>query len=162
MLDVRMLKAGQDYSEINESYVIFITRNDVVGAGLPMYHAERVFKETGEDFDDGNHIIYVNGSYDGDSPIGRLMHDFRSYKAEEMYYPELANQVRFYKESEEGRDIMCKVIEDYGKKKSEESRIETLFNTLKNIMDTMNLNVEQGLNAMKVSDADRAILVKRF
>ena len=162
MLDVRMLKAGQDFSEINESYVIFITRNDVVGAGLPMYHAERVFKETGEDFDDGNHIIYVNGSYDGDSPIGRLMHDFRSCKAEEMYYPELADQVRFYKESEKGRDIMCKVIEDYGKKKSEETRIETIFNNIKGLMESMKWTAEQAMNAMQISDSDKAILVKRF
>lgn len=61
---------------------------------------------------------------------------------------------------------MCKVIEDYGNRRAKESeeatRIETLFSTLNNIMETMNLNLEQGLNAMKVSDVDRDILVKRF
>ncbi|MBR1391127.1 MAG: PD-(D/E)XK nuclease family transposase [Lachnospiraceae bacterium] len=98
MLDIRMLKAGDKFSDLNESYVIFITRNDVVGAGLPIYHADRVFKETGADFGDGNHIVYVNGSYTADSPIGRLMHDFRSQTADGMYYSELADQVRFYKE----------------------------------------------------------------
>ena len=94
------------------------------------------------------------------------MHDFRCLKADDMNYPELAEQVRFFKESEKGREIMSKIIEDYGDRRAKESeettRIETLFDTLKNIMNTMNLNVEQGLNAMKVSDSDRAILIKRF
>lgn len=162
MLDVRMLKAGQDFSEINESYVIFITKHDIIGAGLPMYHADRVFKETGEDFGDGNHIVYVNGSYDGDSSIGRLMHDFRSYNAAEMYYPELANQVRYYKESKEGREVMCKAIEEYADKRSEESRIETLFNIMKGLMESMKWTAEQAMNAMQISDSDKAILTKRF
>lgn len=124
------------------------------------------YGNTGGSFDDGNHIIYVNGSYDGDSPIGRLMHDFRSYKADEMYYSELANQVKFYKESEEGREIMCKIIEDYGDRRAKESeettRIETKFNDIKNIMESLNLTLEQALSAIKISDADRAILMKRF
>ena len=162
MLDARMLRAGQDFSEINESYVIFIAANDTVGAGLPIYHADRTFRETGEDFGDGNHIVYVNGSYDGDSPIGRLMHDFRSRRADDMYYKELADQVRFYKETEKGRDIMCRIIEEYGEKKSEEARLDTLSNTLRNIMETLDMSVEQGLNAMKVPDADRAALVNRL
>lgn len=118
---------------------LFIAANDTVGSGLPIYHADRTFRETGEDFGDGNHIVYANGSYDGDSPIGRLMHDFRSRRADDMYYKELADQV-----------------------KSEEARLDTLFNTLRNIMETLDMSIEQGFNAMKVSDADRAALVKRF
>jgi len=62
MLDSRMLKEGQEFSEINESYVIFIVENDVIGAGIPIYHTDRVIRETGEIFGDGNHIVYVNGS----------------------------------------------------------------------------------------------------
>lgn len=162
MLDVRMLKEGHDFSEINESYVIFITQSDFVGAGLPIYHADRFFRETKEIFGDGNHIIYVNGSYEGENPIGKLMHDFRCYNADDMYYSELADQVRFYKDTEKGREIMCKIIEDYGEKKSEETRIETKIDDIKNIMESLNLTLEQALSAIKVSDADRAILVKRL
>ena len=166
MLDSRMLKEGQTFSEINESYVIFIVENDVIGAGIPIYHADRVIRETGEVFGDGNHIVYVNGSYDDESPIGKLMHDFRCYKADDMYYSELADQVRFYKDTEKGRDIMCKIIEEYGDKRAKESeevtRIETMFNNIKNLMDSMKWSADQAMTAMKISDSDRAILVKRF
>ena len=54
------LNPGQNYEELSESYVIFITRDDVVGKGLPIYHADRYIRETGEIFGDGSHIIYVN------------------------------------------------------------------------------------------------------
>ena len=63
---------------MDESYVIFITEKDVIGRGQAIYSVNRYFEDTKELFDDGNHIIYVNGAYKNDeSPIGKLMHDFR-------------------------------------------------------------------------------------
>lgn len=63
MIDTRMLRAKQKFKEIHDSYVIFITENDIMGRGLPLYHIERTIQETGTLFNDGSHIIYVNGSY---------------------------------------------------------------------------------------------------
>ena len=68
--------------------------------------------ETGEKFEDGSHILYVNGEYRDDSPIGRLMHDFSCTDPSEMYFNVLADRVRFFKESKEGVAIMCKAMED--------------------------------------------------
>jgi len=48
-------------------------------------------------FGDGQEIIYVNGEYKGDDPIGRLVHDMWCKNADDMYYPELAEKVRYYK-----------------------------------------------------------------
>ena len=59
LMDMNTLNPGQDYEDLPESYVIFITRDDVVGKKLPIYHADRVIEETGEKFEDGSHIIYV-------------------------------------------------------------------------------------------------------
>lgn len=118
MIDTKMLKEKQDFKEIHDSYVIFITQNDVIGAGFPLYHIDRVIKEIGKDFQDGSHIIYVNGSYKNDAdPIGKLMHDFRCTSSIDMFYPVLANQVRYFKETEGGRKIMCKTFEDLAEKR---------------------------------------------
>ena len=78
VLDSRMLDAGDDFSKICDSYVIFITENDVMGRSLPMYHVNRHIEELeNELFEDGNHIIYVNGAYKNDATaIGKLMHEF--------------------------------------------------------------------------------------
>ena len=41
LMDMHMLRPGQDFSELPESHVIFITEDDVLGHGLPIYHAGR-------------------------------------------------------------------------------------------------------------------------
>ena len=40
------------------------------------------------------------------------MHDFSCTDPADMYYGELADRVRFFKESKEGVAIMCRVMED--------------------------------------------------
>ena len=117
MLDTRMLKEKQKFKEIHDSYVIFITKNDYMKMGLPMYHVERVIQESRALFGDGSHIIYVNGSYkDNSDPVGRLMHDFCCTSAADMFYSELAEPVRHFKETERGQRQLGNFIEEYGKK----------------------------------------------
>ncbi|MCI9465974.1 MAG: nuclease, partial [Ruminiclostridium sp.] len=41
-----------------------------------------------------------------------LMHDFSCTDPGEMYYHVLADRVRFFKESKEGVEIMCRAMED--------------------------------------------------
>lgn len=76
MMDANLLKKGEDFDNLPETYVVFITENDVMGKGKPLYQIERCILETGERFEDGTHILYVNGAYRDESPIGKLMHDF--------------------------------------------------------------------------------------
>lgn len=121
MIDTKMLKAGQEFKEIHDSYVIFITASDVMGAGRPLYHVNRTVEETGTYFGDGSHIIYVNGSYKDDSdPVGRLMHDFRCLSPADMFYPILARQVEYFKETEGGQKVMSQLFEDLVEKWGEE------------------------------------------
>lgn len=61
MLDTRLLEKGRHYSDLVDSYVIFITEHDVLKRDLPLYHITRRIEETDENFGDGTHIIYVNG-----------------------------------------------------------------------------------------------------
>lgn len=113
MLDSRMLAVGEEYNDLKDSYVIFITENDVLGHKKPIYTINRYIEETNELFCDGSHIIYVNGEYqDNESIIGRLIHDFNCTDADEMYNSELAKRVRYFKETEGGRREMCKLMED--------------------------------------------------
>ncbi len=120
MMDANLLMKGEDFDQLPETWVIFITENDVIGKGLPLYPVERCFLGTGERFADGSHILYVNGAYRADTPIGRLMHDFSCTDAADMYYEVLADRVRFFKESKEGIFIMCKVMEDMRKESLQE------------------------------------------
>ena len=112
VIDANQLKKKQTYKDLKESYVIFFTENDVIGGNKPIYHIERVIQEMGTLFNDGEHIIYINGSYEADTPLGRLVHDFFCTDPKDMYYKELAERVRYYKETEEGVTAMCKSMEE--------------------------------------------------
>ena len=72
-------------------------------------------------FDDGCNIMYVNGDYRGDNALGKLMHDFTTPNADDMYYNELACKVRFHKQDERGIQMASQIVEEYGDKRAAEA-----------------------------------------
>lgn len=130
VLDSFLLGKGGNYNELPESYVIFITEKDVLRKNLPLYHIERKILETNELFNDGSHIIFVNGQYNGNDNIGKLMHDFRCRDAEDMNYSVLADKVKYFKTNEGGSGAMCKMMEDMRKEQAAESAIKMLKDKL--------------------------------
>ena len=139
MMDVNLLEKGNDFEALPETYVIFLTENDVIGLGEAVYEIERCFVKSGKRFGDGSHILYVNGSYRDDSPVGKLMHDFSCTDPSDMCYNVLADRARFFKESKEGIAVMCKVLDDMRRQSYQEgmaegknkNRKETALNLLK-------------------------------
>ena len=139
MMDVNLLEKGNAFEALPETYVIFITENDVIGLGEAIYEIERCFVKSGKRFGDGSHILYVNGSYRDDSPVGKLMHDFSCTDPSDMCYNVLADRARFFKESKEGIAVMCKVLDDMRRQSYQEgmaegknkNRKETALNLLK-------------------------------
>ena len=162
MVDSRMLREGQDFKKIKNSYVIFIYRHDKYKKGLPLYHIDRYVKETGELFADGSHIIYVNGSYKGNDEIGRLMADFHQTNSEHMHYMTLAQSVKHYKETEEGRGQMCEAVEKYAKEYAKEYAINEKVISVQNLMENMKLTLEQALDAMGIQGDERTMIAERL
>ncbi|MCI9238263.1 MAG: nuclease [Dorea sp.] len=160
MMDANLLKKGEDFDKLPETWVIFITENDVMGKRLPLYPIERCFLGTGERFEDGSHILYVNGAYRGDTPIGKLMHDFSCTDAADMYYGTLADRVRFFKESKEGIEIMCRAMEDMRDQTLKEGMKEVALRmlaagkyALEEIVNISGLSLEE----VKQLKADRSV-----
>lgn len=150
ILDAHLLKPNEDFADLPETYVIFITENDVIGKDQPIYSIERQITNIGEPFNDGEHIIYVNGANkDSATELGKLMHDFFCTDPDDMHFKELADKVRYFKEDEKGVAAMCKVMEDM----REETKIEAAINLLK----LGKLTIEEiakaiGLSIEKVSE----------
>ncbi|MCM1417880.1 MAG: PD-(D/E)XK nuclease family transposase, partial [Roseburia sp.] len=88
LIDANFSKKGKKEIKLPEAYVIFITENDVLGGGLPIYHIERTIKESNRLFGDGAHIIYVNGENREDTALGHLMADFANKDPDKFYYKE--------------------------------------------------------------------------
>ncbi len=124
LLDLNSLQKGRPYEALPESYVIFITEHDVLGSGLPRYHINRIIEELNRPFEDGEHILYVNGAYTGDDDIGHLMHDFRSRDVETMILKPLKETVNRYKNNPKEVAVMCTELEQWNLEAKNEGRAE--------------------------------------
>ena len=58
--------------------------------------------------------------------------------------------------------IMCDALRELMKEDFEETKQETLLETIKNLMDTMKWTAEQAMTAMKISDADRGKYIAKL
>ena len=126
LLDANLTSSGSSYDALNETYVIFITENDVLKAGLPIYHIRRMVEETGAVFNDQSHIVYVNSQIKDETALGKLMHDFFCTDAKDMFYPVLANRVQYFKQDAKGVATMCRAMEEMRKDERIECALEML------------------------------------
>jgi predicted transposase/invertase (TIGR01784 family) len=157
LMDMNTLNPGQDFEELPESYVIFITRDDILGYGLPIYHIDRQIKELNEAFQDEAHIIYVNSRNQDDTELGRLMHDLHCKKADEMHSPILAKRMYELKETQKGVELMCHEMEkiysegmESGEKRGElKAKKETALS-----MAEEGMNIQKIARLVKVSEKD--------
>lgn len=111
MLDAQEVAKGAKFYQLPETYVIFITEKDVFKKHLPLYEFERICKQTGEPFDDGAHILYVNGECRDDTDLGKLMQDFFARKPEDMHYRILREQAHFLKDEAKGVGQMNEILQ---------------------------------------------------
>ena len=157
LMDMNTLNPGQDFEKLPESYVIFITRDDILGYGLPIYHIDRQIKELNEAFQDEAHIIYVNSRKQDDTELGRLMHDLHCKKADEMHSPILAKRVYELKETQKGVELMCHEMEkiysegmESGEKRGElKAKKETILS-----LAEMGIPVDKIAKAVNLNEKD--------
>ena len=111
LMDANALKSGEDVGKLRDTYVIFITENDVMKRGQEVYSYLRIEEHNGDRLHDGTHIIYVNGATRSETEIGKLVHDLLCRDVAKMYFDVLRKRVSLFKNSEEGRRIMCEAVE---------------------------------------------------
>ena len=150
LMDMNTLNPGQDFDELPESYVIVITRDDILGYDFPIYHIDRHIKEADDSFQDEAHIIYVNSRKQEDTELGRLMHDLHCKNADEMHSPVLAKRVHELKDTQKGVELMCHEMEKIYSEgmESGEKRGE-----LKKAKETALSLAEMGLPVEKIAKA---------
>ena len=126
MLDSHSLKKNESWDVLPNLYIIFILEDDLFGKNEAVYKIKKNIDIKDDDgnylnFDDGCNIMYVNGAYRGNDPLGKLMHDFSARNADEMYYDILADKVRFHKQNTQGVQMASQIVEEYGDKRAAEA-----------------------------------------
>ena len=169
MLDYHELNKQEDFRKLPESFVIFITENDVIGAGEKIYHADRIIKETGKEFGDGTHIIYVNGSFKGEKgkPLDDLIHDFFCDNPDDMRHKQLAERVSFLKDNKGDVGKMSSIIAEIFKdeiaeaaakaaeKAEAEGKEKNLIANIRSLMKKLNLTAQQAMDALEVPENEQ-------
>ena len=154
-LDVENLSAGQEFEELPTTYIIFITENDIWGAGQAVYPVSKTIAGLNAAFEDRQHVLYVNASYKGDDPIGNLMHDFLCSDPDEMLTPILAEKARFLKTDPKGVDIMCKAMDELREQSIKRGEEAALLMSIKNIMEGLKYTAQQAMDLLKIPASEQ-------
>ena len=107
MIDMHILKAGENFNRLPESYVIFICGKDVLKENRQIYHVKRIIEESGNTFPDKAQIIYINTEKSSDDELGRMIKDFYTEDPKEIRSKVLARRIAEIKipsKEEKGED----------------------------------------------------------
>ena len=148
VLTANIMDPGEKFEKVPDVCVVFISRFDMFKDGLPLYHVDRVVRETGKAVDNGFEEIYVNAAVKESSDVSELMEVFVSDTVYNDKFPLTSAGKHRYKETEEGQNIMCEIMERI----NEETRVETREETLKEVNE---LNIRL-MNENRLDDLRRA------
>ena len=153
VLDCVSLGKGQDYSELPDVYVIFIMEKDIFGDGEPVYRVGQTLNGRSA-YEDGRHIVFVNGAAQTDTAIGMLMHDFRCRNADEMKIPQLRARVKHFKDSEEGAFVMSGILdemrEEVARETEAKTRLADWINAAKSIIENFHFTKETAVRGLNI------------
>lgn len=171
-IDVNLLKPGElDFSKMNDVYVIFIAPFDLFGKNKYMYTFRMLCDEVpGLPMDDGAVRIFLNTRGSNNDEVSQGLVEFLHYaEAPEKYEKsigdlrvrKLASQIEMLKSNQEVGVKYMRLWEEL-----EEARIEGheeglsqgheagVFESIKNLMETMNLSSERAMEALKVPESE--------
>ena len=124
---------GSKFKDVAQVIVIYITKFDIFGDGLPIYHIDRVVRETGKTRTDGFTEIYVNASvknYDDElnSNVSDLMDLFTDrMKLNPEKFPEFSKRKNMFVNTEKGENEMCEKVDQLARQREQEAVLMTLF-----------------------------------
>lgn len=123
-LDTLAAEKGKEYHELPDLYMVYITRKDFLQGKKVIYHVERRLAETGKVVYNGVNEIYVNTAiYDGTN-LAELMRLFTNSSYYDPKFPKTSARIRYFKEENEGVNIMCDLVANEIKKAVAESEVQ--------------------------------------
>ena len=148
MIDMHILKAGENFTRLPESYVIFICRKDVLKENRQIYHVKRIIEESGNTFPDKAQIIYINTEKSSDDDLGRMIKDFYTEDPKEIRSAVLARRISELKmpsKAEKGEDAEMTTYYDRLKRQwKKEGKAEGTANAEGKMAKLMGLLVKEG------------------
>ena len=111
LVDAEYLEKGKEYNEMPEVYVIYISETDIWETRVTESPVERHLKGQIEEYNDGQHTIYINAAIDDGSPKAALMRYFKTCDPDDMSQGALSRRVHYLKREKGGIGEMCEYSE---------------------------------------------------
>lgn len=186
-VDLLSTARGSSYEELPDVHTVILCEFDMFKRGKPCYTERTFIEEISEFVDNGRYVKYLNVPLLMQNPnteLGRLMHDLWCADPSRMYHRELADVVRLYKMSEEGRmeftgfmgELVAyerKQAEAQGKAQGEalgkaqgealgktQGKLNGFFVAIKALMRRHNWSADQAMDELEISGEERQELKK--
>ena len=132
VLTTNISETGKRFEFIPDVCIVFISKFDIFDSGLPLYHIDKVVRETGQVIEDGLTEIFVNTvNYDGSKPA-RLMKLFTENDAYSNDEFPITSELKSRLKSSEGgsmamNEILEKLISDEKRESEKRGRKEGIL-----------------------------------
>jgi len=177
-MDRRSLESGKDYSELPDSFIIFVCDFDYFNLGLAVYERQMIIKGfENVKYDDGSHVYFLNSKYKSGNaslPILEFLDFIRKNDVNAEYESDLmkavcpaVKSVRSDPRKEERYMVLEAVLADErnagiakGIKIGEERGLKIgeergELKMIKKLMVKTGCTIEQALENLDIPDADR-------
>lgn len=150
---------GEKFKKVPDLIIIYISKFDMYNEGKTVYHVDRVVRETKDRVYNGLSEIYVNTKIDDGSDVAELMKIFTEVEAYDFEkFPKTSKRKAQFKNSAEGEDNMCEIVEEYAKevgnecaKEAEKEMAEKLLNqgiAIEKIIEVVTRLTEEEIRAL--------------
>ena len=165
-ITVRESQAGEDFAEIPELYIIYLSEFDFLKEGKTTYHVDKVIRETGTVVDDGLHEIFVNTTVDDGTEIADLMNCFLKKSINNPRFPALSQEVQKLKETDGGVLAVCDVMKKYEDIARQQGMQQGMqlgkLDLLRNLMTNLKMTCSQAMDAAGIPAAERELYASQI
>ncbi len=130
ILTTNISEPGTKFKNVPDVCIVFISKFDIFKGKSPIYHVDRVVRETGAVVDNGFEEIYVNTKVRNGSDVSELMRIFVEDNAYRTRFPKTSEIKRRYKIVDGGGD-MGSAIERFKQEGRTEGQMEVFDKLLR-------------------------------
>ena len=113
VITANVAEPGIKFEFVPDVCVVFISTFDIFKGNLPLYHIDRVVRETKEVIENGFSEVYVNSAVNDGSNVAKLMKVFSENDAYSEKFPKTSEIKKRYKETEGGVKYMSGLMEKW-------------------------------------------------
>jgi hypothetical protein len=162
ILTTNITDPGVKFEKVPDVCVVFISRFDLFDGNLPLYHIDRVVRETQCVVDNGFEEVYINTQVKDGSEVSELMEVFVDDHIYNEKFPKTSDGKRHYKETEKGLDTMCEIMERIATEERmegiKEGKLQALFDLVKDGI----LTISEAAKRANMTESNFSEIMEKF